>query len=78
MRVMGVSRRRAERGFTAAGAWFSSLCALSVSVAPRSTAYPTRTLAGGPTRSGQTRKSPQRYHFILALEFIGDATNDRL
>ena len=78
MRRRGVSRGRAERGFTAAGAWFSSLCALSVSVAIRSTAYPTRTLAAGLTRSGQTRKRPQRCHFVLAVEVVGDATNDRL
>ena len=64
---------QAERGATAAGAWFSTLCALRVSAAACSTAYPARPLAARPTRSGQTLKRPQRGHGILALEVIGDA-----
>lgn len=69
----GSFARQAERGFNAALAWFSSLCAPRDSAAAGSTAYPTRPLATGPISSGQTLKRPQRGHRILALDVIGDA-----
>ena len=65
----------AGRGFTAAIAWFSSLCVLLRSAAVGFPAYPTRTLAAGPTPSGQTLRSPQRRHCILAMSGDCDATD---
>jgi len=71
--VEGRSAGQTDRGFTEAGAWFSSPCAPWVSAAARQTAYPAQSLAARPTSSGQTLKRPQRGHRFLALEVVGDA-----